>query len=259
VPLAFRIIARLDIKPPWLIKTRRLEGVKKVGNPADYARRYDRDGIDEILYLDVVASLYGRNSLGSLLDDTTSDVFTPVTAGGGLRSAEDVRALLQHGADKVCINTALIDRPELVDEITQKFGAQVLTVQIDAKRRDGWWECLCDGGRQTTGRAVLDWAREVTDRGAGEILLTCVDTEGTGAGMAQELTEAVAALPIPVVAAGGFSHPDHATEMADAGASGIAISGALHYDRVALPEIREALRDRGYHVRGTHESTGDRS
>lgn len=251
--LAFRLIARLDIKAPNLVKTVRLEGLRKVGDAASFARRYDAAGIDEIAYLDIVASLYGRNALGPLLDEITRDVFTPVLAGGGIRSIDDVRTLLNHGADKIAVNTAAVNDPSLIDALARKFGNSTITVQIDAKQRGaGQWEALADGGRQATRKDAVAWAEEAADRGAGEILLTSVDREGTGQGFDIALVGRVSELvPVPVVAAGGFGHPDHAVAAWKAGASGIAIAGALHYDRVSLNDIRIALADAGAPVRMT--------
>ena len=247
--MTFRIIARLDIRNERLIKTIRCEGVRVVGDPAEYARRYDAEGIDEILYLDVVASLYGRNSLSGLLDATTTEVFTPVTAGGGVRSVGDGQLLLRSGADKIALNTAAIKRPELITELAKKFGSQAVVVQIDAKRKDNGWEAYCEGGRQTTGRRVSDWCVEVAERGAGELFVTAIDREGVGTGFDIALASHVARAHIPVILAGGLGRPDHAVEAAQAGVSGIAIAGALHYGRVSLRDIRQALHDAGVPVR----------
>ena len=244
--LKFRIIARLDIRNERLVKTIRLEGVRQVGDPNEFARRYDAEGIDEILYLDVVASLYGRNALAGLVKRSAEDVFTPTTVGGGIRSVEDVRTLLLAGADKIAVNTAAIRRPELITEIAEKFGSQIITVQIDAKRKGQGWEAYCEGGRQATGKDAVKWAGEAVARGAGEILLTSIDREGTGTGFDIDLVGRVAeVVTVPMIAAGGFGCPEHAVEAVRAGASGIAIAGALHYRRVDLGEIRAALHGAG--------------
>ena len=244
--LAFRLIARLDVKAPALIKTVQLEGVRKLGDPNEFARRYDTSGIDEILYLDAVASLYGRNSLGALVRETTADIFTPVTVGGGIRSVEDSRGLLLAGADKVAVNTAAHARPNLINALAAKLGSQSVVIQIDAK--GGY--CRTDGGRQETNRQVADWAKEAAEQGAGEILLTSIDREGTKKGCDLDLIESVTrSVTIPVVASGGFGEPAHAVQAAQAGASGIAISGALHYNTVQLDEIRDALVGAGVAVR----------
>ena len=248
--LTFRLIARLDIRNTRLIKTVRCEGVRPVGDPAEYARRYDKEGIDEILYLDVVASLYGRSGLYDLLDRTTLDVFTPVTAGGGIRSVADAGKLLRSGADKIAVNTGAIKRPELITELAEKFGSQAVVVQIDAKRKGNGWEAYCDGGREATGRDCLVWAREAVWRGAGELLVTSIDREGTGHEYDLALGFRLCSdIGIPIVLSGGFGRAEHAVDAAKLGVSGIAIAGALHYDRVKLRDIREALHRANIPVR----------
>lgn len=247
--LTFRLIARLDIRNNYLIKTVRCEGVRKVGDPADYARRYDAQGIDEILYLDVVASLYGRNSLAGLVQQTAEECFVPVTAGGGLSDASDARRLLACGADKVGVNTAAIRRPDLIEALARRFGSQAVVLQLDAKRKNGGWEAYCDGGRQPTGRDALVWAAEAVERGCGEILVTSIDREGVSAGFDLDLVSALSCLRVPIVAAGGFGAPSHAVEAYRAGASGVAIAGWLHYNRGKLDEIRAALKSAGIPVR----------
>ena len=247
--LKFRLAARLDVRAPHLIKTIRCEGVRKIGNPADFVARYDAEGADELLYLDVVASLYGRNSLHGLVREATTAAFMPVTVGGGIKSLDDVKTLFDSGADKIAVNTAFIRRPELITEIARKYGSQAVVLQLDAKRKGDGWEAYCDGGRQPTGLPVIRWAAEAVERGAGEILVTSIDREGTRAGFDLALIEALSPLPVPVVAAGGFGAPLHAVEAYRSGASGIAIAGALHYRRVSLGDIRAALRQAGTAVR----------
>ena len=228
----------------------RLEGVRVVGDPNEYARRYDREGIDELFYLDVVASLYGRNSLGGLLARTADRCFVPITAAGGVRCSDGVRSLLRSGADKIAVNTAAVEHPALIDEIATAIGSANLTVQIDAKAKNGHWEAYTDGGREPSGRDAVAWASEAVSRGAGEILLTSIDREGTGQGFDLKLIDALAGVvSVPVVASGGFGAAHHAVEAALAGASGIAIAGALHYGRVSLDGIRDALWEAGIPVR----------
>lgn len=245
----FRLIAQLDIRSERLVKTIRREGVRPVGDPAEYVRMYDAEGIDEILYLDIVASLYGRNGLHQLVQSATHDAFVPVTAGGGIRSIEDAKSLFDSGADKIALNTAAIKRPELIGEIATKYGSQAVVLQLDAKRQGDGWEAYCDGGRQPTGRSAASWAAEAVERGAGEILATSIDREGTRAGFDLALTEAVSSLPVPVIAAGGFGAVSHAVEAYRAGASGIALAGDLHYRRTSLEQIRVALDQAGIAVR----------
>ena len=247
--LKFRLIARLDIKPPHLIKTVRLDGVRKVGDPAEYARRYNDEGIDEVVFLDVVASLYRRNGLHSLCERVTTDVFCPVGAGGGVRSVADALSLLRSGADKIVVNTAAVERPGLIDDLANKIGSQSVVLQLDAKRHDRGWQVLTDGGRQETGLSAVDWAKTAIGRGAGEILCTSADHEGVGDGFDLDLTGEIASLPVPVIAAGGFGKPDDAAKAWKAGASGVAIAGALHYGRTTLADIRRALANAGVPVR----------
>ena len=248
--LKFRLIARLDIRNEWLIKTIRLEGTRKVGDPYEYAKRYDENGIDEILYLDTVASLYGRNALGNLVERTTADVFCPVTACGGIRSVEDARGLFNGGADCVALNTAAINRPELITELAEKFGSQAVTLQLDAKKRGGNYEAYCDGGRQPTGRNVQDWAREAVGRGCGQILLTSVDREGTGLGADLELVGLLSGhVGVPVIFSGGIGAAEDVVAVAEAGASAVAIAGALHFGRETIFSIKEALDKKGIPVR----------
>ncbi|HDZ39046.1 MAG TPA: imidazole glycerol phosphate synthase subunit HisF [Marinobacter sp.] len=248
--LAFRLIARLDIRGAHLIKTIRLEGVRKLGDPADYAKRYDAQGIDEIIYNDAVASLYGRNGLGGLLQRTADECFVPVTAAGGIRSVSDVRELLRVGADKIAVNTAAIKRPELITEIAEQFGSQAMVIQIDAKRKNGGWEAYCDGGRQPTGKDAIEWAAEAVGRGAGEVLVTSIDREGTASGCDSDLCRRISnAVPVPTVAAGGICTARHVIDAAQAGATGVAMAGALHYGKVSLAEMRGALTEAGIPVR----------
>ena len=245
-----RLIARLDIKSPHLVKTVNLEGLRVVGDPYEYATRYDKEGIDEILYLDIVASLYGRNSLLDIIERTTAEVFCPVTVGGGVRSVEDVRLLLQAGADKIAVNSEAIKRPELLSEIAQKFGSQCCVLQLDAKRKGEGWEAWRDGGREPTGRDAVQWAKEAVSLGAGEILATSIDREGTGRGFDCDLVRAISGVVgVPVVASGGFGSPADAIEAFRAGANGVAIGRALHYGEASLAEIRQAMNGAGIPVR----------
>ncbi len=250
MPLTFRLIARLDIKSPNLIKTIRLEGVRPIGDPYEFATRYNSEGIDEILYLDTVASLYGRNSLAELLAKTTEQVFAPVTVAGGIRSVGDVDALMRAGADMVAVNTSAIKRPELITEIAEKYGSQAITVQIDAKRKDDGWEAYCDGGREPTGKDAIEWARFVVGAGGGQILATSIDNEGTSGGCDTNLAaQIVAAVSVPVIISGGIGSVEDVVAVAQTGAAGVAMAGALHYGKVSLEAMREALDKAGVPVR----------
>lgn len=246
-----RLIARLDVKGPNLIKGIHLEGLRLIGDPQDFARRYYEQGADELIYIDIVASLYGRNSLGDIVARTARDVFVPLTVGGGLRSVDDVRAMLRAGADKVAINTAAIRRPELISEIAQRFGSQCMVLGIEAKRTGaGRWEAFTDNGRESTGVDVVEWCSRGYELGAGEILLTSVDQEGTRKGFDTALIEAVtSAVPIPVIASGGMGSTAHMINAFAHGADAIAMADVLHYSRLSLPDIRAAALEAGLRVR----------
>lgn len=229
--LCFRLIARLDVRGEHLIKTKRLEGVRKIGDPYDYALRYVAAGIDEIIYMDAVASLYGRNALPDLVNRTRQAVNVPMTVGGGIRSVDDAARLLEAGADAVAVNSALFDRPELITEIAERFGSQAMTVQIDAKGRgDGKWECFRDGGREPTGRDAVAWAQEAERRGAGQVVVTSIDREGNLMGCETALNARISeTLSTPVVVSGGVGSFKGVVDAARSGASGCAMAGFLHY------------------------------
>lgn len=247
-----RLIARLDIKGPNLIKGVNLEGVRVVGDPQEFARRYYEAGIDELIYMDAVASLYNRNSLDAIVRYTAENVFVPVTVGGGIRTLDDVERMLRSGADKVAINTAAIRRPDLISEVARRFGAQCMVLSIEAKRTGpGRWEAYTDNGREKTGLDAVEWARRGVALGAGELLVTSVDQEGTRRGFDVKLLRAIAdAVSIPVIASGGMGRPEHLAEaVLEGGADAVAMADVLHYDRLALPALRDAARAAGISVR----------
>ena len=249
-----RLIARLDVKGPNLIKGIHLEGLRVIGDPQVFATRYYEAGADELIYIDIVASLYGRNSLGDIVARTARDVFVPLTVGGGLRSVEDVRAMLRAGADKVAINTAAIRRPALVTEIAEHFGSQCMVLGIEAKRSGaGKWEAFTDNGREPTGLDVVEWCRRGQALGAGEILLTSIDQEGTRKGMDTSLITAVTnAVTIPVIASGGVGSAKHATDAFAHGADAVAMADILHYGRISFTDVRDAAVAAGLRVRTDH-------
>lgn len=252
-----RIIARLDIKGPNLIKGIHLEGLRVVGNPHAFALDYYRQGIDEILYMDAVASLYRRNSLHHVIEATAKDIFIPLTVGGGVRSVADAEALLRCGADKVAINTAALERPALVSEIAHRFGSQCMVAQIDAKKvGPGRWESYSDGGREHSGRDVLEWARQLVDLGAGEILLTSIDREGTRKGFETDLIRTVAeAVPVPVIASGGMGKAEDIVGAVHAGkADAVAAAHVLHYRTCDVAGIRKVAQEAGVAVRSGNQN-----
>jgi cyclase len=238
-----RIIPRLDIKGSNLIKSIQLEGLRVIGDPQDHAIRYYEQGADELIYMDIVASLYGRNNLSDIISRAAKNVFIPITVGGGIRSVDDARHILRSGADKVAINTAAIARPELISEVARRFGSQAMVLSIEAKQvADSKWEAYADNGRERTGLDVLEWVRRGVELGAGEILLTAVDREGTRSGFDIDLLRTVsAAVPVPVIASGGMGSLEHfKTAAVDGGADAIAMADVLHYKRMSIGEIRAA-------------------
>ena len=248
---SIRLIARLDIKGPNLIKGIRLEGLRVVGDPNQFAKKYYKAGADEIIYMDTVASLYGRNHLGAIIRKSTEECFIPITVGGGIRSISDVKAILQCGADKVAINTALMGNKNLVREVAEKYGSQCMVASIEAKKCGvGKWEAYFNNGRDHSHRDVVEWASELENLGAGEILLTSVDMEGTRKGFDNKLIEAVTkTVSIPVIASGGFGQLKHLDEAVQSGADALAFADCLHYDRVPIGQIRTYALDQGMEVR----------
>lgn len=227
-----RIIPRLDIKGPNLVKGIHLEGLRVLGNPERFAQYYYESGADELIYMDVVASLYGRNSLLEMVRTTAQQIFIPLTVGGGLRTIDDIREVLRAGADKVALNTAAIRRPELVREASRKFGSSTIVVSIEAIRReDGTYEAYTDNGREKTGVDAFEWAARAAALGAGELMVTSIDREGTGQGYDLALTRKIAkAVDIPVIACGGAGHMDHvAAVIAEGKADAVSMASLLHY------------------------------
>lgn len=247
-----RLIPRLDIKGPNLIKGIHLEGLRVMGDPQEFAVGYYEDGADELIYMDVVASLYGRNSLTEIVKRTVQNVFIPLTVGGGIRSTDDVKDILRSGADKVAINTAAINNPELIRQVSQRFGSQCMVLSIEAKQTGpGEWEAYTDNGREKTGKNVREWVQQAVELGAGEILLTSVDREGTRKGFDIELVKAVSeAVPVPVIASGGMGQAQDLIDVVQHGkADAVAMADVLHYRRMEIKDIREAALDVPLHVR----------
>lgn len=249
--MELRLIARLDVKLQHLIKGVQMEGWRKLGNPAERAKHYYHNGADELIYLDAVASLYERNNLVDLVREVAKEAFIPITVGGGINSLDAVSELLAVGADKIAINTAATKRPKIISEISNRYGSQATVLSIEAKKRpDGGWEALTDNGRNRTNLDAIEWARRGADLGAGEILVTSVDRDGTMKGLDTELVRAVAdAVDIPVIASGGAHSAASVAEGATAGATGIAIAKALHTDEMGLVNLRAELHAIGVKVR----------
>jgi cyclase len=247
-----RLIARLDIKGPNLIKGIHLEGLRVIGAPNEHALRYYHQGADELIYMDCVASLYGRNSLAEILQLAAKDVFVPITVGGGIRSVEDAAQLLRSGADKVAVNTAAVANPNLISDIAQRFGSQCMVLSVEAKKiGPGQWEAYTDNGRERTGLDALAWIKKGISLGAGEILLTSVDREGTRKGFEIPLVRAVTQqVAVPVIASGGLGKPGDLLDVVEQGeADAVAMADFLHYSRGTVGDIRRVARAAGLDVR----------
>lgn len=236
MPNNIRVIARLDIKGPNLVKGVHLEGLRVLGKPEDFAKYYYENGADELFYQDVVASLYERNSLKEIISQTAKKSFIPLTVGGGIRTIQDIREALRAGADKVCINTAATRDTAFIKEAASKFGSSTIVVAIEAiKQLGGHYFNFIDNGREETGLEVLAWAQQIEALGAGEIVITAVDQEGTGKGYDNELTKMIAQnVGIPVIAHGGAGELNHCSDVVKNGkADAIAVASMIHYDFIA--------------------------
>ena len=247
-----RVIARLDIKGSNLIKGVHLEGLRVVGNPIEYASKYYLEGIDEILFMDSVASLYGRNHLAEIISLTANDIFVPITVGGGIRSVQDAKDVLKSGADKIALNSAAVARPVLIKEIAEDFGSQATVLSIEAKKNENeTWEVYTDNGREKSGLLVSDWVEEAVSLGAGEILVTSVDREGTGRGFDIELMRQISTkVTVPIIASGGMGKISDIHELtAHTEISAIAIANCLHYRKISIKEIKSEIATSGYKVR----------
>jgi len=243
-----RVIPRLDIKGPNLVKGIHLEGLRVLGQPESFARYYYEHGADELIYQDVVASLYERNSLHEIISRTVRNIFVPLTVGGGLRSLDDISAVLAAGADKVAINTAAIRNPDLISEAALRFGASTIVVAIESIRQaDGTYLAYTDNGREHTGKDAIEWAEEAEKLGAGEILATSVDRDGTGDGYDLEMTKLIAdQVSIPVIAHGGPGNVDHVSEVIQTtGVGAVAIASLLHYDAVGQVDAADTAGGEG--------------
>ncbi len=236
-----RLIARLDIKGPNVVKGINFEGLRVIGKPQELAFKYAEEGADELLYIDTVATLYGRNQLEALLEETCEEVFIPITVAGGISSCGAARAILRAGADKVAINTAAIKRPDLITQISDQVGAQAVCVSIEAKRTQTGWEAYTDNGREKTGKDAIRWAHEAVELGAGEILITSIDQDGTLKGPDLDLIPHLKDLPVPITYCGGIGTTQDAAKALQAGADALAMGTALHYKKLAIGSLREQL------------------
>jgi imidazole glycerol-phosphate synthase subunit HisF len=248
--LARRIIPCLDVAGGRVVKGVHFESLRDAGDPVEQAARYDAEGADELVFLDISASPDERRTTLEMVGRVAEAIFIPFTVGGGIRSVDDAGAALRAGADKVSVNTAAVRDPSLVSRLAESFGSQCVVAAVDVKRTDGRLTVMVNGGREATPRQAVAWMRELESLGAGEILLTSMDRDGTGSGYDLELTRAAAAaVSIPVIASGGAGNLDHLAEALEAGAHGVLAATIFHFRGSTLPEARAYLRARGYPVR----------
>jgi len=241
-----RIIPRLDIKGPNLVKGIHLEGLRVLGKPADFAKYYYENGADELMFMDVVASLYERNSLHDIISETAKQKFIPITVGGGLRTISDIKSVLRAGADKVCLNTAAIKNPDLIRTASRKFGSSTIVIAIEAiKEENGKYLAYTDNGREYTGIDVFEWAQKVDELGAGEIVITSVDNEGTGQGFDLDLISKISSLvSIPVIAHGGAGTKQHVIDLIKENtADAVMLSSLFHYQFIKENEAKVSSKE----------------
>lgn len=246
-----RIIAKLDVKPPYVVKPVHFEGLRKIGSPSDLAKKYYEQGADEVYYIDIVASLFQRDILSECIIKSAKELFIPFAVGGGVRTLEDFSKMFHIGADKVVINTfALQQDPNIINEAAKLFGNQSVVVNIEAKKWEKYWECYSDCGRIQSGKSVIDWIKEVEERGAGEILLQSVDKDGRKKGFDIELAkQAVDIVDIPVVVSSGSGSLNDILKLINiASPSGVAIASLLHYDQLTISDIKKYLAKNGVEI-----------
>jgi cyclase len=252
-----RVIPCLDVDAGRVVKGTNFVDIRDAGDPVELAERYDREGADELVFLDITATHEKRDTVAELARRTADNVFVPFTIGGGIRSVEDAQAVLDAGADKVSVNSAALARPELIDELAARFGAQCVVLALDAKEDDvpGTWQAYVAGGRTPTGRDAVAWVREAVERGAGEILLTSMDRDGTSDGYDLPLTTAVSsAVGVPVIASGGAGNLDHLVDALQAGADAVLCASIFHYGAYTIAEAKAHLIGAGIPVRGVPEA-----
>ena len=246
-----RVIPCMDVDAGRVVKGTRFLDIRDAGDPVELAAHYDAEGADELVFLDITATSDKRSTVVELARRAADEVFVPFTIGGGVREVADAQAVLDAGADKVSVNSAVVARPALIGELANVFGAQCVVLAIDAKRRaDGGWEVFVAGGRTPTGLDAVAWAREGVERGAGEILLTSMDRDGTKDGYDLALTSAISdAVDVPVIASGGAGEPEHLVAGFGAGADAVLCASIFHYGQHSIPEVKRRIRDAGIAVR----------
>ena len=245
-----RIIARLDIKKNRLIKGVHLEGLRYIGEPKSFAIKYYQEGIDELLLLDSVASLHGRNALPNIIDEITKNIFIPITIGGGINSLDQAKKMFDSGADKITINSHAVESPDLINEIASNFGSQAITISLQIKRIENLFNVMTFNGREISDKNLSNWVKEIEDRGAGEIMITSIDQEGTLNGFDIELLNFIKDISnLPIICSGGIGSLKDIKDVFSNGSQAVAIASALHYEKISLKEIRRELLASNHKVR----------
>jgi cyclase len=250
--LTKRIIPCFDVTDGRVVKGVSFVELRDAGDPIELAAKYDAAGADELVFLDITASSDGRQSVYDMIAKTADQVFIPLTVGGGVRSGQDIRMMLESGADKVAMNTAAVERPDLISEGSHRFGAQCIVVSVDAKKTGkDKWEIYTHGGRKPTGRDAVEWAQEAVERGAGELLVTSMDTDGHQSGYDIPMLRAIRdAVQVPIVASGGAGEPEHLYDaLMDGGADAVLAASIFHFDKYDIPFLKSYLRERGVPMR----------
>ena len=249
--LSKRIIPCLDVKSGRVVKGTNFVGLRDAGDPVELAKKYDDERADELVFLDITASHEGRGTMIEVAKNCASQVFIPFTVGGGIRTVEDMRVMLSAGADKISVNSAAVKNPEIISEGANKFGSQCIVLAVDAKRKDIGWEIYINGGRTPTGLDCIEWIRKAVELGAGEILLTSMDADGTKAGFDIELTRAVSeSVNVPVIASGGAGELEHFYNVLTAGkADAVLAASVFHYGKYTIRQVKDYLKNRGVEVR----------
>ena len=249
--LSKRIIPCLDVKSGRVVKGTNFVGLRDAGDPVELAKKYDDERADELVFLDITASHEGRGTMVEVAKNCASQVFIPFTVGGGIRTVEDMRVMLSAGADKISVNSAAVKNPEIISEGANKFGSQCIVLAVDAKRKDIGWEIYINGGRTPTGLDCIEWIRKAVELGAGEILLTSMDADGTKAGFDIELTRAVSeSVNVPVIASGGAGELEHFYSVLTAGkADAVLAASVFHYGKYTIRQVKDYLKNRGVEVR----------
>jgi cyclase len=255
--LAFakRIIPCLDVKDGRVVKGVNFFGLKDAGDPVEIAKRYNNEGADEITFLDITASNENRGTIVDVVRDVAKEVFIPLTVGGGIRGVDDISRLLDVGCDKVSINSRAVNNPEMIDEVARKFGSSTIVVAVDVKLVDGEYRVFVNGGRKDSGKIAKDWVKEIQDRGAGEILLTSMNADGTKAGFDLKITEEVANLSrVPLIASGGAGKLEHFDEVFKTGADAALAASIFHFKEIEISDLKKYLTEKGVFVRTTNLS-----